>query len=106
VRVLLDESLPSGLKGLLQGLDVTTVPERGWRGVKNGDLLDQASREFDVFLTADQNLEYQQNLSAVGIAIVVLVAATNRLDAYKPMVDRIRQALETARPGVVTKVAA
>jgi hypothetical protein len=106
VRVLLDESLPSGLKGLLQGLDVTTVPERGWRGVKNGDLLDQASREFDVFLTADQNLEHQQNLSAVGIAIVVLVAASNRLDAYKPMVERIRQALETARPGVVTKVAA
>ena len=58
MRVLPDESLPSGLKDLLQDHDVTTVPERGWRGAKNGDLLSQASREFDVFLTADQS-EYQ-----------------------------------------------
>ena len=69
-------------------------------------MLSQASREFDVFLTADQSPEYQQNLAAVGIGVVVLVAATNRLDAYKPMTDRIREAIQSARPGVVTKVAA
>lgn len=106
MRVLLDESLPSGLKGLLQELDITTVPERGWRGLKNGDLLAQATQEFDVFLTADQNLEYRQNLAALSMAVVVLVAPSNRLEAYKPIADRITQALQTARAGVVTKVVA
>jgi hypothetical protein len=82
VRILLDESLPRGLKGLLEGLDIVTVPERGWRGIRNGELLKLASQEFEVFVTADQNLESQQNLLALPIAIVVLVALSNRLEAY------------------------
>lgn len=106
MRILLDESLPRGLKGLLQGLDVMTVPERGWQGVRNGELLTLASQEFNVFLTADQSLEYQQNLASVPIAIVVLVAASNRLEAYAPMASKLREAIEGARPGAITKVAA
>jgi hypothetical protein len=106
VRILLDESLPRGLKRLLSGLDVLTVPERGWRGIRNGELLMLASQEFAVFLTADQNLEFQQNLAEVPIAIVVLIASSNRLEAYAPMEGRIRTAIQGARPGTITKVAA
>lgn len=106
MRILLDESLPRGLKRLLQGLDLVTVPERGWQGVRNGELLKLAGQEFSVFLTADQSLEYQQHLPEVAIGIVVLVAASNRLEAYVPMEEKIRAALKVARPGTITKVAA
>ena len=105
MRIFLDESLPRGLKRLLEGLDVLTVPELEWQGVLNRELLTQASREFDVFVTADQNLEYRQNVAALTIAIVVLVAASNRLDAYQPIASKIRKAIERARPGAVAKVA-
>jgi hypothetical protein len=59
-----------------------------------------------VFLTADQNLEFQQNLAEAPIAIVVLVASSNRLEAYVPMEERIRSAIQGARRGTITKVAA
>ena len=106
MRILIDESLPHGLKGLLEGFEVVTVPERGWRSMRNGELLSRASQEFDVFVTADQNLEHQQNLGTVPLAIVVLVAPSNRLEAYKPIAGKLRKAIETARPGAITKVAA
>jgi hypothetical protein len=79
VRIRLDESLPRGLTGLLQGLDVVTVPEQGWQSMKNGELLHRASDDFDVFVTADQNLEHQQNIASLPLAVVVFVASTNRL---------------------------
>ena len=106
MRILLDESLPRGLKRLLQGLDIQTVPERGWQGVRNGQLLKLAGQEYEVFVTADQNLEYQQNLAEASIGIVVLVAASNRLGAYAPMEEKIRAAILSARRGTITKVAA
>jgi hypothetical protein len=81
VRILIDESLPRGLKGLLEGFDAVTVPEQGWQSMQNGELLRRACGQFDVFLTADQNLEYQQNVAALPLAVVVVVAASNRLDA-------------------------
>ena len=105
MRILLDESLPRGLKRLLQGLDILTVPERGWQGVRNGELLKLAGQEFEVFVTADQNLEYQHNLAEQPIAIVVLVAASNRLEAYVPMEEKIRAAIQSVRRGTITKVA-
>ena len=106
MRILVDESLPRGVKGLLEGFDVITVPERGWHSKKNGELLALAGQEFDVFLTADQNLEHQQHVQALRLAIVVLIAKTNRLEAYLPLRERLRQALGTAKPGTITRVAA
>ena len=106
MRILLDESLPRGLKGLLEGLDVVTVPEQGWQSMKNGELLRRASDSFDVFVTADQNLEHQQNIGSLPLAVVVLVAATNRLEAYQPLARRLGEVIRTARPGSVTSVAA
>jgi len=106
VRILLDESLPRGLKGLLEGFDAVTVPEQGWQSMKNGELLRRASTDFDVFVTADQNLEHQQNISSFPVAIVVLVATTNRLQAYVPLAKKLGEAVRAARPGTVTRVPA
>jgi len=92
------------VKGLLEGFDVVTVPERGWQSKRNGELLALANQEFDVFLTADQNLEHQQNVAALRLAIVVLVAKTNRLEAYLPLREQLRQALSAAKPGTIAKV--
>ena len=106
MRILLDESLPRGRKGLLEGFDVVTVPEQGWQSMKNGELLRRASGVFDVFVTADQNLEHQQNIASLSVAVVVLVAATNRLEAYEPLAKKLAEAVRNARPGRVTRVAA
>jgi hypothetical protein len=68
VRILLDESLPRPLARLLPEHEVRSVAAMGWRGIRNSELLQLAAGEFDAFLTADQNLEHQQNLSALPIA--------------------------------------
>ena len=70
MRILLDESLPRDLAALLVGHAAVTVRDAGWSGVKNGKLLLLAATKFDVFVTADRNIEFQQNLSALPISIV------------------------------------
>lgn len=101
MRVLLDECLPKKLKRELVGHTVITVPEQGWASKKNGELLKLADNEFDVFLTVDQNLMAQQNLSNRNIAVVVLVASSNRLQALKPLMLQVQTVLETIQPGEV-----
>jgi predicted nuclease of predicted toxin-antitoxin system len=83
MRILLDESLPRRLRDVFVGHDVTTVVEARWSGIKNGELLDLAATRFDLFVTADQNLQYQQNLSALPIAVAVLVARDNQLASLR-----------------------
>ena len=80
MRVLLDECVPKRLVNEFQNHDVSTVTKEGWNGTKNGDLLKLAASRFDVFVTVDQNLEYQQNLEESGISVVVLEVESNRLD--------------------------
>ena len=80
MRILLDECLPKKLKRELIGHNVFTVQEKGWSGVKNGELLYSAEKEFDVWVTADQNIEFQHNLSRFNIAVAVLVAPRNKLE--------------------------
>ena len=72
------------LKRELQEHTVFTVQEKGWSGIENGDLLRIAEEEFDVWVTADQGIKYQQNLHLFDIAVVVLVVYQNRLDALLP----------------------
>jgi predicted nuclease of predicted toxin-antitoxin system len=74
MRILLDESLPHDLAALIAGHDVSTVRDEGWASVKNGQLLALAATKFEAFITADRNLEFQQNLAKLPIAVVVLVA--------------------------------
>jgi predicted nuclease of predicted toxin-antitoxin system len=106
VRVLLDECLPKRLKRELVGHDVRTAPEMGWAGKSNGELLTLAARDFDVFLTTDRNLSFQQNVSVVDIAVVVLVAQSNRIEDLKPLARRVLEAVEMAKRGSVTIVSA
>ncbi len=105
MKLLLDESLPKDLRRHLSGHQVSTVPERGWASKTNGDLLLLASAEFDAFLTADQNLQYQQNPSKYEIAIVVLAARSNRVEDLLPLIPRLLSLLPDARPGRVVRVA-
>ncbi len=72
MKILLDESVPRLLKLRLPHLDFSTVQEMGWAGLRNGELLRRAKEHFDIFVTADQNLRYQQNLSGRKLAILVL----------------------------------
>jgi hypothetical protein len=106
VRVLLDECLPRRLKGELVGHDVRTAPEMGWASKSNGELLALAAAEFDVFLTVDRNLSYQQDVSAVDIAVVVLVARSNALDALRPLVPLVLEALANPKRRALTLIRA
>ncbi len=104
--VLLDECLPRKLKTDLQVHDTRTVPEMGWAGKTNGELLHLAAQQFDVFLTIDRSLDFQQNLSLIRIIIITLVARTNRLEDLRPLMPKVLEALPEARPGEVIKVEA
>jgi hypothetical protein len=102
VRVLLDECLPRRLKRELVGHDARTAPEMGWASKTNGELLALAAPAFDVFLTSDRNLSYQQNVSALDIAVVVLVARSNNIEDLRPLVPKILAVLESPERGRVT----
>ncbi len=105
MRVLLDECLPRRLKTVLSGHEVTTVPEAGWSGRKNGDLLRLAAAAFDVFVTVDQNLQYQQNLKVSRIALVILEQRSNRFDDLLHLVPRLLEVLrEVPKPGATVRI--
>ena len=104
MRVLLDECVPRALRKELPGHDVKTISEAGWRGVKNGALLRLAAEDFDVLLTVDRNLEYQQNFSGLKLAVVVIEAESNDVAVLRPLMPAVREALPRARPGMVIRV--
>ena len=98
----MDESIPRPLKREFTGLDVTHVADIGWQGRKNGYLLASMREErFDTLITVDKNLQFQQNIPASGIAVVVLHAATNRLAHLRPLMPAVRELLVNAKPGSV-----
>jgi len=105
VKLLLDESLPQDLRLHLSGHEAVTVPFRGWASKRNGELLRLASPEFDVFITADQNLEHQQNIGQFDIAVVILMAPSNRLADLMPLVPKVLGLLASVRPGHIYRVA-
>ncbi len=102
-RVLLDECLPKKLKREFK-CAVSTVPETGWAGKKNGELMKLVDGRFTVFVTADQNLRYQQNLAYANIGVVVLVARDNRLPILSPLMPQVNEAVKTVRAGQVVEV--
>ena len=105
MRILLDESVPRRLSSLLVGHSVTTVTKQGWSGVSNGQLLAVAAKQFDVLITADRNMQYQQNLANLPMAIIVLIAYSNRLEAIKPLVPNILDTLNKPLPPIVMRIA-
>ena len=105
MRLLLDECVPRPLKRELTGHDVSTVVERGWSSKRNTELLRLMLAEgFEGFLTVDQNVPFQQNVAASGIAVLVVVARTNRLKELLPLVPQMIEALSKVLPGELISV--
>ena len=105
MRILLDEQLPRQLVPYLEGHDARTVQQQGWAGLKNGELLREAvAAGFEVLVTSDQNLEFQQNLRKAQLFVVVLVAATNKLEDLLPLVPAIIASLDRSAPGRIVRV--
>ena len=104
MRVLVDECLPRALKRLLIEHECRTVQEMGRSGKKNGLLLSLAAPEFDVLLTMDQGIEYQQNLAKLNIAILALSAKSNQIEDLAPIVPAALTALKGIRPGQFIKI--
>lgn len=107
MRVLLDENVDRRLEQAFdEHHEVSTVPERGWAGMKNGELLEAASREFDAFVTTDKCIPHQQNLSRFELAVVVLEAKSNSYEDLASLMDRTNAALANAVPGEATRIRA
>jgi hypothetical protein len=104
VRVLLDEQLPIDLAAALQGHSVDTVVHRGWTGITNGELLRQMGAEYDVLVTMDRGIEFQQNLAALSVGILLLRAPSNRMVHLLPLVPAILEALQALKPGQLHRV--
>jgi hypothetical protein len=104
MRVLLDECLPRKLKSELPGHDVLTVPEVGWAGKKNGELLDLASGRFDVFVTIDANVAGERSSAKLSFAVVVLGARNNRLETLRPLMPRLCEELPRLQPRQVLRL--
>jgi predicted nuclease of predicted toxin-antitoxin system len=102
VKILLDESVPRLLKLSLPHLDISTVQEMGWAGIRNGELLRRAETQFDVLVTADQNLRYQQNLSGRKLAILVL--PSNQVPVVTQLIPQVETTLATIQPGILIEI--
>ena len=104
MRVLLDECVDARLEPHIEGFTTRTVHDQGWTAITNGNLLALAQAEFDVFVTVDRNLSFQQHLPKFTIAVVLLQARTNRLADLVSLVPELLRAIPAAKPGVVTGV--
>jgi len=101
MKVLFDHGTPVPLRHALTGHSVSTAYEMGWANLDNGALLKAAEREFDILITTDQNLRYQQALSGRRLAILVL--PTTSWPRMQTNLDRIRNILNAMRPGELTE---
>ncbi|MGH7090749.1 MAG: DUF5615 family PIN-like protein [Stellaceae bacterium] len=99
MRVFLDECVDWRLSRDLVGHHVRTARQMGWTTLENGALLALAARQFDVFLTVDRNLAFQQNLAALTIAVIILHAQTNRLADLRLLLPNLLEAIVDAKPG-------
>ena len=104
MNVLLDECLPRGLKKELEDFSVRTVPEKGWSGKKNGELLTLAEKEFDVFITIDRNLPHQQALPNYDLVILLVDAPDNTVSTLRRAIPQIREALLAIVPRSIVHV--
>lgn len=98
MRLLLDESVPARLYRALPKHQVSNAVREGWSGVKNGKLLALAAASFDALITVDKNLPFQQNLSSLPMAVIVLDSTSNELHALLPLMPALERTLETLVP--------
>jgi predicted nuclease of predicted toxin-antitoxin system len=104
MRVLLDEHLPIGLAAEFPGHAVDTVSSRGWTGIKNGELLRRMTGQYDVLVTMDRSIEFQQRLSTLPFGVVLVRALSNRMQDLRPLVPSILSALDAVDPGRIRRV--
>jgi hypothetical protein len=103
--LLLDECVPRPLKQDLTRHDVPHVVDMGWAGTRNGELLRlMLDERFEVLLTVDKNLPFQQDLQKSGIGVVVMLSKTNRITQLRPLAPRVLEALAKIAPGQVIQV--
>ena len=99
MRILIDECVDPRVTQFFGDHTVATVHERGWDTLEDGHLLTSAEKEFDVFLTIDGSLEFQQNLAKLQIGVIVVHVPKNQLIHYKAIQDELLAAIEKVRPG-------
>jgi predicted nuclease of predicted toxin-antitoxin system len=103
IKILLDECLPKKLNYRIEDLDpdffAKTTPEKGWASLSNGELLSVAENEFDVFITSDKNLSFQQSIPFSSIQVVLLKAKTNTYEDLLPLVKKLTSIIKDHEPG-------
>jgi len=104
VRVFLDECIDWRFSRDIVGHDVKTAHQMGWATIKNGELLALAARSFDVFVTVDRNLSFQNSIADLDIGVIVLRTTSNRLNDLRPLIPELLSLLSTVRPGEVVEV--
>ena len=103
-KVLFDENMPRKLRRDLPEFSIRTAQEQGWSSFKNGQLLARAVREFEVLVTIDQRMRYQQNLHDLSLGIVVIDTRDTRFESIRAHVEELREAIARVRPGEVILV--
>jgi len=104
MKILLDECMDWRLMRDLPEHEVKSVKQQGWAALKNGALLAQATQLFDVFITVDKNLPFQNYLQLHSIAIVVLDASPNILSVYRALLPQLKKTLTDIKPQTLTIV--
>jgi len=106
MKILIDECLPAALKGTLTALghECETVRKAGFGSEKNGELLRIAEGQWDVLLTSDRNIKYQQNMTGRNVSIIILCAKSNRMKDLLPLMPACAKAILALRPGQVLEV--
>lgn len=95
MRILLDECVHHDVKKNLHSSLVKTVPEMNWRGIKNGELLRKAAEQFDVFITSDKNIEYQQYKNTLPLPVIIIATKGNMWQDIEPVLPKIESLLQT-----------
>lgn len=106
MRVLIDECLPAGLLEALAalGFEAQTVRQAGYGAKKNGELLSLMEGRWDVLLTNDRNIKYQQNMDGRKVSILILCAKSNRINDLLPLMPSCAKALQSVLPGRIVEV--
>ena len=104
MKILLDECVTHYLKRHFAAHEVFTVEDAGFKGLKNGRLLEAAADRFDVLVTVDQNIQYQQNLRSFGIAVILLKGARSTYPILEPLMPQVLEVLETIKSGEVVRI--
>ena len=104
LKILLDECVDRRFRSALPEHEIFTVQEMGWSGMKNGELLRSAQAAFQVFITVDRNLYFQQNLRVSGMAVFVICAKSNRLVDLMALAEPLLEAIKNSKAGNVVEI--